>query len=139
MISGTPTNVVANNASFATFSVVITVTDNVAATANTTLSLRINQTAPAVPSGLTATATGLTQVTLNWTDNANNDLGVLIQRATDSAFTTGLVNINRYVANLTSYTDNSVIAGTTYYYRVKTINYVAYSATTSNVVSVATP
>ncbi len=140
VISGTPApSVIPSGAVKASFSIGVTVQDSAAATSTATLSLVINQTVPAAPSGLAATATSPTQVVLNWTDNANNEAGFQIQRATDSAFTTNLTSVYRYTVNLTSYTDSTVAPGTTYYYRVRSVNRLAYSVAYTNVVSVATP
>jgi hypothetical protein len=83
-------------------------------------------TAPAMnvtnPSGLTATQSALSAV-LNWTDNASNEMGYLIERSTTSnssgfqAITFGGTD-----ANITTFTDANVSVGTTYYYRVKASN-----------------
>lgn len=90
--------------------------------------------APAAPSGLTATPDpGSTTVppgiTLRWTNNAVSPpaTSVVIQRATDEAFTTGLTTIT-LPASTTTYTDRTVVPGTTYYYRVRAENSAAYSA-----------
>lgn len=136
VISGTPANVVPVGAS-ATFSVSLTVQDSTLATANKVLNLTINQTAPAAASLLAATASP-GKVVLNWTQNANNSAGVLVQRATDAAFTIGLTTVYAYGPALTTYTDNTVAALTTYFYRVSNLNYVI-SSTSSNTATVTTP
>jgi len=46
--------------------------------------------------------------------------------------------VNLIGANVTTYSDTTVVAGTTYYYRVRSQNIVAFSATFSNIVSVGT-
>ncbi|GFO69217.1 laccase [Geomonas limicola] len=137
VISGTPANVVPLAATSATFAVSITVNDSALpqATASTTLNLKVNQTAPAAPTGLAATpSTG--QVLLTWTNTANNAVGVEIQRATNNTFTTGLTKVQAFGPTLSTYTDKSVIAGTVYFYRVRTYNTVLFSTSFSNVVSV---
>ena len=73
-----------------------------------------DQTAPAAPRGLTARG-GAGRVSLDWADNRESDLaGYRIYRRTASS---------TYAAVATStssaYTDRSVTAGRTYYYRVK--------------------
>jgi Fibronectin type III domain len=81
---------------------------------------------PAAPSYLTATALSATSVRLNWTDNSHNEDQFEIQRRPTQvgAFQqVGLVG-----TNVTTFTDNTVAAGTTYDYRVKAVN----SAGTSN-------
>ena len=84
---------------------------------------------PLVPTGLTATAARLSnttdRVTLNWTDNANNETGFVLQQASDPAFTTGLVTAN-VAANSTSIRVNvprgMVPPGVTYYFRIQAVN-----------------
>jgi hypothetical protein len=131
IIFGIPANVVATGA-FATFPVTVTITDGSAATVNTVLNLRINQSIPAAPSGLATTSPASNQVVLAWADNANNENVVQIDRATNNTFTTGLISVVKTGANQTSYIDTTVVAGTTYFYRVRvgnTINYSAFSNT----------
>jgi FtsP/CotA-like multicopper oxidase with cupredoxin domain len=92
---------------------------------------------PAAPSGLTATAQSPTVVLLGWTDNATNETGFTIQRSTNSAFT----NINATFttgAGVVTYTDTTVAAVTTYYYRVRASN-TAGTSGWSNVATVSTP
>ena len=80
---------------------------------------------PAAPTTLTATvfpATALPlSITLNWKNNATNATGFTIQRATTTAFTTGLTTFTTFGTS-TAYTDITVAANTTYYYRVAAIN-----------------
>ena len=141
VISGTPANVVADNVSFATFPVTVRVTDSRAATASVLLNLRINQTAPARPSGLAVTSVSPTQVSLTWSDNANNEWVTNVQRATSSDFTTGLTSININGTTVASYNDSTLAPGTNYYYRVRGGNYVAWSAfsNTATVIAVVSP
>jgi FtsP/CotA-like multicopper oxidase with cupredoxin domain len=142
IISGTPspTNII-SPATFATFPVSIAVQDSSATplTANIVLNLTINQAVPAAPTGLTATAPPVNQIVLAWTDNANNETGFRIERATDNTFTTGLTTFTINTANLTSFADTSIVAGTTYYYRVRSFNNLQFSSTYSNTVMVALP
>jgi autotransporter-associated beta strand protein len=71
---------------------------------------------PASPTGLTASpAAG--QIDLAWTDNASNATGYAVERSTDQ------INWSTPAGgslgpDATSFTDSSVTAGTTYYYRV---------------------
>ena len=138
VISGTPGNVVLTG-TLATFPIGITVQDAVAATAGTVLNLTINQTAPAAPSALAAGATAPKQVVLTWTDNANNEASVQVQRATNAGFTTGLKSVTVTGTALTTYTDTSIAAGTSYFYRVRSRNAIGWSATFSNTATVSTP
>ncbi|WDZ84392.1 hypothetical protein [Micromonospora cathayae] len=90
----------------------------------------------AAPTNLVATltATAPLRVTLTWV-NHSYATGVTLQRATNAAFTTGLVTLNLPVSS--SYTDTTVVAGTTYYYRVRT-TYLGAVSPWSNVASVST-
>ncbi|MBC7962608.1 MAG: multicopper oxidase domain-containing protein, partial [Steroidobacteraceae bacterium] len=87
--------------------------------------------APATPSNLVATAgpaaTTPAPVSLTWTDNADNETGFTIQRATDAAFTLGLTTFT-VGANVTAFSDITAAAATTYFYRVAAVNAVGNSA-----------
>jgi hypothetical protein len=96
-----------------------------------------SSTAPAAPSNLAATAASATQVNLTWTNNATNQTGFHIDRATDSAFTQNLVTQSAG-ASATSFVDSGLTAGTTYFYRVRAFNAVGDSPN-SNTASVTTP
>ena len=80
---------------------------------------------PAAPSNFQA-ANGanvlivLRTVNLTWTDNANNETGFTIQRATNAAFTANLTTTN-VGANTTSL--SQILArNTQYYYRIRANN-----------------
>ena len=94
---------------------------------------------PAAPSGLAATvsrtAAGPDTVTLNWVDNASNETGFTIQRATNAAFTANLITYS-VAANVTTYS-NAVAHGQTYYYRVRAANVLGASGW-SNTATVTT-
>lgn len=87
-----------------------------------TYSLNASGMAVTNPSGLAATQSGL-QAVLNWTDNASNEMGYLIERSTTSA-SSGFEAITYGATdqNVATFTDASVSAGVTYYYRVKASN-----------------
>jgi len=99
------------------------------------------QFSPAAPTTLAATpgaAIGLT-----WTNNALANpaaTSFLFQRATDVGFTANVTTFSVSVApaNPNIFSDTTVAAATTYYYRVRAENAVSYS-TWSNVGSAATP
>lgn len=94
-------------------------------------------TTVAAPTNLTATAVSTTQVNLGWTDNSNNETGFRVGRCT-GATCSNFVDIGTVGAGVTSYTDNTVQAATSYRYRV-----VAYNGTTNStsypVAAVTTP
>ena len=93
---------------------------------------------PAAASGLTSVAISAGQVNLTWVDNANSETGFRIERATNNAFTTGLVTLTSTAANVVSYSDTTVSGNTIYYYRVYAFNQGGASLV-SNVASVTTP
>jgi hypothetical protein len=68
-------------------------------------------------------------VSLAWTNNATNQTGFAIDRATDAAFTRNVVTRN-LPATTTSLVDTAagIIPGTTYYYRVRATNAAGSSA-----------
>jgi len=74
----------------------------------------------ASPGNLTAEATGVNELMLNWTDNSSNEAGFIIEReeATLSVFAV----IDSVGANITSYLDNTVSQGVSYNYRVSAYN-----------------
>jgi len=97
-------------------------------------------TIPAAPSNLAGSAVrsgSNTRVTLTWTDNANNETGFEIQRATNLNFTTGLAT-NTVGPNITTFNTGNVSRGTTFYFRVRAFNSAGNSAW-GNIVIVSTP
>jgi mono/diheme cytochrome c family protein len=94
-------------------------------------------TAPAAPSALSATAASATRIDLTWVDNAGNETGFRVERATNNTFSAGLAT-STVGANTTSYSDTNVAASTTYYYRVRASNTGGTSAP-SNTVTATTP
>jgi hypothetical protein len=80
--------------------------------------------APAAPSNVSATAVrqgNNARVTLRWTDNASNETGFVIERATNAAFTANLVTVN-VNANATTYQTGILSRNTNYYFRIRAIN-----------------
>ncbi len=106
--------------------------DNVRLTSSGTQS-----TPPQAPTGLTATATSSSQVNLSWTDTAGDETGFQIDRSTSSDFTQNLTKVTT-TGTTTSYSDTTVSAGTTYYYRVWASKGGTLSTTPSNTASVTT-
>jgi len=86
---------------------------------------------PKAPGNLAAAGSGTgasTQVVLTWTDNSANETGFTLQRATNTAFTTGLTTF-QFGPNVVTYTD--IIGSTTqqFYYRLFGSNKIGDSAT----------
>jgi hypothetical protein len=77
-------------------------------------------TTPAAPGNLSATAVDATSVNLVWTDNANNEVGFQIERASAAGGPWAVVGT--VGVNATGYTDGGLASGTTYYYRVSAYN-----------------
>jgi fibronectin type 3 domain-containing protein len=92
---------------------------------------------PTAPSNLTATAASGTQVNLTWTNNATNQTGFHIDRASDISFTQNLVT-QTAGANATSFVDAGLTSGATYYYRIRATN-AAGDSLNSNTASVTLP
>src|SRR6185436_13852897 len=93
-------------------------------------------TLPSAPSGLAATAVGAGQINLTWTDNATNETQFKIERKTGAGGT--YAQIATPNANSTSYSDMTVSANTTYYYRVRANN-AAGDSPFSNEANATTP
>ncbi|MBI5142241.1 MAG: DUF2341 domain-containing protein [Nitrospirae bacterium] len=72
------------------------------------------------PSGLTATAANTTTINLSWVDNTGVETGFVVERCSGAGCSdfaqTGTVG-----ANVTTYSDTSVCANTSYSYRVKAV------------------
>ncbi|MGI8906633.1 MAG: family 10 glycosylhydrolase [Candidatus Sumerlaeaceae bacterium] len=83
-------------------------------------------TAPAAPSGLTATAASSSQINLAWTDNsANEDNFVVARSGTAGGPYTDIATL---AAGTTSYSNTGLAASTTYFYVVRATNAVGASA-----------
>jgi hypothetical protein len=93
--------------------------------------------APAAPTNLAATVISATQVNLTWDDNANSETGFSIERCTGTGCN-NFAPVGAVSANLTAYSDSTVVGNTTYSYRVAAYNLSGYSQY-SNVVTVTTP
>jgi hypothetical protein len=79
---------------------------------------------PSAPSNLAAVINSTTQVTLTWAGGANAT-GIKVERSLDQNNWTPLDTV---LGNTTSYLDNTVSAGVTYFYRVRATNSVGDSA-----------
>jgi hypothetical protein len=94
---------------------------------------------PNAPSGLGATPASATSVTVTWTNNATNQTGFHLDRATDSGFTQNLITEN-LPASPNSFIDTAtgLAPGGTYFYRLRAFN-AAGDSGNSNVASVTIP
>lgn len=111
-------------------------------TANATTQATIT-TAPTAPSGLSATAASSSQINLSWTDNSTTETGFKLERGTSSSGPFSLIYTS--AANVTSYSDTSLSAATTYYYRVLAYNgsgnssYTSVANATTQAIAISAP
>ncbi len=75
---------------------------------------------PTAPTGLTATAVDHQRIDLAWMDNATNEEGFRIERREGQTGTFGVIAI--VMANVTTYSDSSLVAETEFCYRVVATN-----------------
>jgi chitodextrinase len=83
-------------------------------------------TAPAAPSGLTATASSYKSIILNWTDNSNNETAFEIYRSTSA--TTGFNTVARAASGTSTFTDTTLTPNTRYYYKIRAVGAYGESA-----------
>ncbi|MDP4207914.1 MAG: fibronectin type III domain-containing protein [Bacteroidota bacterium] len=79
----------------------------------------IPATLPAAPSKFTAMPKLKGKMSLSWTDNSNNEAQFIIERSLNG---TDWVSAAKLKADVTSCTDSSLNALTTYQYRIKAVN-----------------
>ncbi len=104
----------------------------------TALTLLPETVPPAAPTALSATAISGTQVSLQWTNSATNEVGTYVERCTGLSCTSFVQVISIPFANINGVYDGTVAPGTTYSYRVRNYNRAGTSAY-SNVATVTTP
>jgi len=71
---------------------------------------------PNAPSDLIATPISSSQINLTWQDNSSDETGFKIERKTGTGSYSQIATVG---ANVTSYSNTGLTAGTTYYYRVR--------------------
>ena len=79
---------------------------------------------PATPLNVAALTLGLNQIQLAWTDDADNEDGVEVQRSTDALV---WQTIGAAAPDATNFTDATIAMDQHYYYRVRTTNYIGVS------------
>jgi len=90
--------------------------------------------APDAPAGLTAAVVSVTEVRLNWQDNSDDETEFIIERSLSPD--DGFSQVNTTGPNVTTFQDDGLSAGMTYYYRVRASKHgymSAYSNTASAV------
>jgi len=103
----------------------------------------VASTLPFAPTGLSATALSTGRVVLNWVDSSPGvENGFIIQRSTDGV---NFTQVGTVATGVTTFTDNTALAGVDYVYRVMATGTVGNSgfsvsatATTAPVTAVAT-
>ena len=86
-----------------------------------TITKGITPPSPAAPTSLSATAASSSQINLAWTDNAGNEDGFRIERCQGTGCT-NFLPVTTVGANVTSFSNTSLAASTTYVYRVFAFN-----------------
>src|SRR5207244_3433118 len=69
------------------------------------------------PANLNASGASTSQINLTWTDNNPNESGYKIERSPDGS--SGWTEIADIAANSTSYSDQGLPSGTTFFYRIR--------------------
>jgi hypothetical protein len=95
-------------------------------------------TLPTAPTGLGATATSSSSISLTWADNASDESNFVVQRSTTSG--SGFATIATLGSNTTSYADTTGLsASTTYYYQVYATNSAGDSGFSNEAFSTTNP
>jgi RHS repeat-associated protein len=92
-------------------------------------------TVPVAPTLLTANAVSGSQIDLSWTDNSNDESGFKIEQKTGTG---SFAEIATLGANITTYSNTGLTAGTNYTYRIRAYNTGGNSAY-SNEITVTPP
>ncbi len=82
-------------------------------------------TPPAAPSALSAASLSDSEITLTWSDNADNESGFTIARSSDGVT---WADVGTAPADATGYSDSGLAAATLYHYRVSAFNAAGSSA-----------
>ena len=86
---------------------------------------------PTPPATLMAMLISVSEVSISWTDQSNNEVGFIVERKT--GLSQPWVQIATVSANINTYPDTVALGATTHYYRVKTYNMLGASSYTDSV------
>jgi PKD repeat protein len=115
--------------------VTLTVTDNSGNARRASTLVVVSSSQPNEPSSLTAGSPSAGAVTLAWQDRSSNELRFRIERSTSA--TTGFIEVGTVGIDTTTFTEQGLLRGKVYYYRVRAANSSGNSGY-SNTVSVKT-
>jgi titin len=99
----------------------VTATNSVGSSAasNVASATTASLTIPNAPSNLSAVRSAKNKSKLTWTDNSSNEAGFILERSTA---TSGWATIATLAANTTSFVNNGLSRGVTYFYRISAYN-----------------
>src|SRR2546423_217158 len=83
---------------------------------------------PIAPTGFSATGVGVTSMTLNWADNAINEVGYAIYQSTDNV---NFTFVTQTAANATSQAVSNLFPNTTYFFKIYAVTEGALSSALS--------
>jgi hypothetical protein len=112
----------------------LTISSGASAQNNKINFIEVTKAAPSMPSSLSATVLSATEVRFNWTDNAINEDGYVVERLVSGSNT--WTAIGNLAASATQFIDSAALPSVTYFYRVCAFNDVGQ--TTSNTIAMAT-
>ncbi len=96
----------------------------------------VGQQPPLAPSSLAASPNSSTRIDLSWQDNSGDEIGFRVERRLPGG---SWAQIGTTSANVNTYADSTVVAGTTYEYRVRAAGNGSTFSTYSNATSATTP
>ncbi|KAA3597878.1 MAG: hypothetical protein DWQ06_12320 [Calditrichaeota bacterium] len=91
-----------------------------------TLSATTLDDVPQAPTNLIGDTPNSLQVKLSWTDNSDNETNFVIERKVDNIWSS-FTEIGSVEANKLTFSDNNLVEGVSYIYRVKAINSIGSS------------
>ncbi|KAA3597879.1 MAG: hypothetical protein DWQ06_12325 [Calditrichaeota bacterium] len=97
-----------------------------------TLSATTLDDVPQAPTNLIGDTPNSLQVKLSWIDNSDNETNFIIERKTDNVWSS-FTEIGSVEANKLTFSDNNLVEGVPYTYRVKAINSIGSSAYSNQV------